>query len=101
MHINVVYPKIIPFSYIKIKSKFFFHDANYKHRNNVYVNSNGDVVFALYRNRIHIYVPNDSVALQSIVALFLKKLFRNTLIGINGLNDTSLAIFSSLNYISI
>ena len=63
--------------------------------------SNGDVVFALYRNRIHIYVPNDSVALQSIVALFLKKLFRNTLIGINGLNDTSLAIFSSLNYISI
>lgn len=99
MYINVIYSKKIPFCYIRIKSTLFFGGTEFIQRNSVFSHNKEDSVVALNKNRIHIYVPDDNTDLQNLVARFLRSLFGGMVIGINGISEKNLQVFSSLNYV--
>ena len=101
MYINVVYPDNIPFRYIKWKSKRYFSETDYCHRNGVFMHTEKDSFVSLDKNTIHIRVSIDDSASQEIVNDYLKTLFRNKIVGIRGTSENNNTVLKSLNYVEI
>jgi len=101
MHIDIIYSKDVPFLHVKKKSKVFFYQTGYVHRNNVFVHPEIDSVFALNRNTIHISIPDNDNTTQKLANSFLKSVFGHTRIGVCGASKQISRVVSALNYITV
>ena len=101
MYINIVFSDRIPHSWVKRKSKKFFQETDYIHRNGVFVHPDVDSVFALKKNTIHIRMPDSDKTSQDFASQYLQSVFGTNMIGISGLNEENATNFNSVNFVSI
>ncbi len=87
MNVDIIFKGFLISDLVKIKSKKYFKEMNFKQKNNVFFGCEKDFVVHAKKNTIHIYSSNQELHTIKLMVNYIDFLFGTSFIGIKTSDD--------------